>query len=475
MKMGEKYSIQSIREKAVNYVLENFVQVMHTIEFRQLPQGVVSFFLDHDLLQTQREEIQVFRAARAWIEEDDSRIGFMFNIMKCVRFPLIPKDLITDEVLRWHCVFKEKACAALITEALCFHGEAYGQPLMTGKQFTIRGMPGLAVFYPGVKEEGFRVKRAGTDVQMFTCKHAFTTKPCGVSFAYQSLTCVTSGNYVFVLGTDNTYFGPVSMRYDANNDEWAQLQTPDVSGVIGATAVLCGKHIYLMGGILVDKTSEYKLDNDLNLKMLRYSIKENKWSAVTHSRFAQDAESDCFQGAFGASTVASSSALSESSIYLAGGYKPECGSISDLRIYTPATNTWKLDSDMHFNRANLVLEACPNTLRLFAVGGLALKQNGSVQRPVSVVEAFDCNTGQWTLLNTMISISGATSHYKDGVMYVIGGYRGYKNDTEPTNGVVKFDTTRDALVMGKNAFPSVCPLPCMHHGSALLTVPMSAN
>ena len=118
------------------------------------------------------------------------------------------------------------------------------------------------------------------DLFLFTSKFVNMGDQCTVPLAYQSITCISKGNFLFVTGTDSQYFGPVHLRYDVNCNKWMDLATPTIIGLIGATTVLCDQDIYLLGGILVDKSSEYKFDHDLNPDMQRYSIRDNRWSLV---------------------------------------------------------------------------------------------------------------------------------------------------------------------------------------------------
>ena len=466
LKIGEKYSLQGLREKAANFVFENFNAVRKTPEFHQLPKDVVCFFLNNDFLKPSGGEIQVFRAARSWIEEEDCRIGFLKDLMKCVRFAIIPNELIKEEVLGWHKLYKEPSCASMVTEALCYHAEPFSQPLYSGKQFCTRGMPGIAVLHAGFRGDGFSVETTSTDVFLFTSKFTTMAEPCPVPFAYQSITCVTKGNFIFLLGTDSHYFGPVSMRYDVNTNKWAFLATPNIQGLIGATSVCCDQDIYLIGGILVDKSSDYKVDNDLNNDMFKYSIRDNMWS-TSSCRFPLERVSDGFYGAFAAATE-----LHGNLVFLAGGYTPETGSVGTLRVYNVKENTWYAGADMKYKRSHLLLEGCSSILLLYAVGGLMLTKNGQVQRPVSLVEAFNVQTDQWTVLNTAINISSATSHFQNGIMYIVGGHRGCKNEDIPSDAIIKFDTRKDMLITTtKDSYPSKCPIPCIHHGSALVSIP----
>ena len=465
LRMSEKYSLQDVREKATSFVLENFIKVSQMEEFLKLPKDVVCFFLGNDLLKTDGEEIHVFRAAKSWIECEDSRIGFIFNVMKCVRFPIISKALLTDEVLGWHKIYKEKNCAGLVTEALCFHAEVYAQPLMTGKQYVCRGSPGIAVLPAGTRSEGFCVENTVTDVHLISAKSASMGKPCTLPFAYQSLISVSKGNFVFVIGTDSTHFGSVTMRYDVNRDDWVLLATPNISGLIGATAICCGAEIYLIGGIMVDKTVAFTLNKDLNLDIYSYSIRDNQWCCVPCT-FPPEAKPEHFFGAFAASAT-----LHEGTVYLAGGYNPEFGSTSKLRVYNVAKHTWVQETRMQYKRSNLLLEACPKTHRLFAVGGLVRDKQGVVQRPVSLIEVYNSKAKQWTLLKTVISISGATSHFHNGILYVVGGFRSWKKEDAASDAIVRIDTGQDKVGLKKDFFPSNCPAPCVYHASALVTLP----
>ena len=468
LKLGEKYSLQRLKEKTVNFVFDNFTQVMNTPEFLRLPKDFVCYFLGNNLLKAQ-EEIDVFRAAKSWIEEDESRIGFLRCLMECVRFPMIPSDLLKDEVLGWHKLYKEPQCAGMVTEALCFHGEPFSQPLYKGKQFIARGIPGIAIVHSGFRESGFSVTNSWHDLFLFTSKFVNMGDHCAIPLAYQSITCISKGNFLFVTGTDSQYFGPVHLRYDVNCNKWLDLATPRITGLIGGTTVLCDQDIYLLGGILVDKSSDYKFDHDLNPDMHKYSIRDNRWSLVGCKFFEKRQNLDGFFGAFGASTV-----VEENVICLAGGYHPETGSVSSLRIHNVKRGVWFLGPDMHYKRSNLLLEACRTTSVLYAVGGLMLNPQGQVQRPVSLVEAYHSDSSQWTVLNTVINISSATSHLKDGVMYIIGGYRGCKNASEEvaSDVIMKFDTKKDVIFTStKDSYPLKCPIPCIHHGSAFITVP----
>ena len=464
LRIAEKYSLQKLREKTVNFVYENFSEVSKTPEFRRLPKDLVCYFLGSDLLKVNGQEIRVFRAARSWVEHDDGRIGFLKDVMKCVRFPVIPTQLLREEVLGWHYLYKEPGCAAMVTEALCYHGEIYSQPLYSGSQFITRGMKGIAVVHAGIRGDGFSVVTPATDVFLFSSKFASMAQPCTIPFAYKSITCVAKGNFLFVFGTDSNYFGPVSIRYDVNNNKWLPLATPPVSGLIGATSVCSGENIYLIGGILVDKSSEYKVDHDLSPDMYIYSIRDNRWF-VASCNFRHGSDLD-FYGAFGASA-----SLDENTVCLAGGYKPQYGSSSSLRVYNVAENTWYVGANMHYKRSNLLLEACPTTFHLYAVGGLALTKNGYVQRPVSLVEIFNTETNQWTILNAVVNISSAASCFKDGIMYIIGGYHGCKNEDIASDSIIKFDTTKDLIITDKDSYPSKCPIPCIYHGSAFVTIP----
>lgn len=466
LKLGERYGVQEFREKTVNFVFDNFGDVSRTVEFMRLPKDIVCYFLSSDFIKTKGGEIEVFRTAKSWIEEEECRIGFMCELMRCVRFPMIPNQLLKDEVLGWHKLYKEPRCAAMVTEALHYHNEIYMQPLRTGKQYVTRGTPGVAVVFAGFRGVGFSVENTSTDVFLFTSKLPSMAQPCSLPFAYRSLTCVTKGNFLFVLGTDSNYFGPVNMRYDVNNNKWMFLATPNISGLIGASAICIGKDIYLLGGILVDKTSDYKFDHDLCTEMYRYSIKDNRWFTVNGS-FPQGHDMEAFYVAFGACA-----SWNDDTICLAGGYNPKMGTVNSLRVYNVKENAWYTGTDMHYKRSNFLLEYCPERFRLFAVGGLALNKNGQVLRPVSLTETFDRNINQWTVLNTVINISGASSHFKNGVMYIIGGYRGSKNEDVSSDAILKFDTKNDVLVTTTNdSYPLKCPIPCIHHGSAFVTIP----
>lgn len=86
---AEAYEMSELLEEANDYILRNFWDVSHTIQFQDLPADKLLDILRCDGLCVP-SELAVFRAVSTWIEADpEQRLGQAHVLMTGVRFPLM--------------------------------------------------------------------------------------------------------------------------------------------------------------------------------------------------------------------------------------------------------------------------------------------------------------------------------------------------------------------------------------------------
>ncbi len=159
MNIAEKYNLERIVSATNKYMLKNFVDISKTPDFLTISKDALCKYLSDPTLYINNAEINVFRAAKEWIEKDlGERIEFLLDVMKTVRFHMIASDLLTEEISNVPFVEESKDCRGLILKALSYQNKVHAQPLQDTNQFQTRGeigRPGLPWYcIPGIHSGG---------------------------------------------------------------------------------------------------------------------------------------------------------------------------------------------------------------------------------------------------------------------------------------------------------------------------------
>ena len=141
LSVAEKYDLQEAVDKCNKFVLENFGAISESVEFKNLSMKQLITYISDDHLKTSHGEIEVFRATLKWFEANQSTGGAVYSssdladLMKFIRFALIPSHLLLDEVLKNILISENPQVMEMVTEALRFHNKLFSQPLQEGNQY----------------------------------------------------------------------------------------------------------------------------------------------------------------------------------------------------------------------------------------------------------------------------------------------------------------------------------------------------
>lgn len=115
------YKLLNLSEKSLTIAAQNFAKITESNQFLQLPIEQMSSLLSRNDIRT-KNELEIFRHALAWIEKDrQHRIPFAPDIMKIIRFPLIPPPMIVDFVETTSFLMDIPEYQTLVKEALHYH------------------------------------------------------------------------------------------------------------------------------------------------------------------------------------------------------------------------------------------------------------------------------------------------------------------------------------------------------------------
>ncbi len=287
LKLCEKFNMEEGRAAANEYIIKHFTTLRKNKEFLSISKDALCSYLDHEELNPENEA-DVFHAAQSWIEHEKNREQYAVEILRAVRLANISTEILTGEVRKVPFVQQNDECMDLLFETLNYQNNIYTQPMYKGPINKPRGKPSLFVIESGKRLWStdcslmFRVNNLDTDtwhVKLDDLSLQPTTKKLSRVFAFESVSLVTYGNFLFLFGVENTCFSPVSMRFDGTTNKWINLEPIPDQAAVGSAVVRIGDTIIVAGGTYVCKESTMEFHSEkFTPKVHKYHIASNSWT-----------------------------------------------------------------------------------------------------------------------------------------------------------------------------------------------------
>jgi N-acetylneuraminic acid mutarotase len=212
------------------------------------------------------------------------------------------------------------------------------------------------------------------------------------------------------------------LRYNAQNNTWAELADVPGSSVSNTTAVRLGRKIYIPGGFN-GNTSEY-----VNIHLV-YDIPTDYWNYETAAKIPAGLLPNGAMFAWSAGVAAPG----ETAYYLTGGltsypaFDADAVVISNTYRYTPASNVWEAITPMNTPRyAHTAAWVAKANRGLCVAGGLSTGTDTG-GAPITVLqntgECYNPASGSWQAtgsLNFPRYMAGSAVG-PDGNWYIFGG------------------------------------------------------
>ena len=278
--LAEKYEFKDLIADANNFVLENFIDISTSAEFKNISKDALCNYLSADNLNFENNEVEVFEAARRWLEAEKGRVQHVDEVMSKVRFMLISANNL-GEISDKKIVENNIKCQKLIRDAFVYQANIYEQPLLVTEQSRPRGKRDLLTIDGGDNvSRQFKNKGDGTTVYHGVYGHSTKIKQV---FLHRSLSGTQMNNFLFLFGTDNQLIVPVSMRYSVSINQWIDLKPVPRQATVSSMCRICNGHIYLLGGMLVNQESAldfYYQKEHITSMAHSYSISANEWTKI---------------------------------------------------------------------------------------------------------------------------------------------------------------------------------------------------
>ncbi len=348
---AETYDLKDFLQ--LDFFQENFVALSKTQPFKELDKQMLCT-LTKDMLYYSGDEIEVFRAAVDWLEHAQDRQQHLHDVMACVRFPLIPVEVLSEEVLGHDMIRLDGFVYKRVRDALT----SQVKPI-SGKEsaFEERCMVWVE---NGERENGFCV---GTPLRMHAMPAAsvldgtfqtrsFPAPPIGMLINDSIQLCQANDN-LYLLGTNQETFTLIVQIYNATTKKWVFVGDSKKKGRSDTTVAHVDGKIIIAGGMLVTKDSDFKFNGSLNTsEVVEFDPQKKCWREVAPLPIPVCAASSCVR---------------QGSMYVAGGYYDE-GTCDQFFEFSVERNTWHRREPLKEARMEYLLETVGG--EIFAIDSL---------------------------------------------------------------------------------------------------------
>ncbi|KAM6160569.1 kelch-like protein 6 isoform 4-T4 [Erethizon dorsatum] len=361
LRLADTHSLDSLKKQVQSYIIQNFVQILNSEEFLELPVDTLYHILKSDDLYV-TEEAQVFETVMSWVRHRQSeRLRLLPCILENVRLPLLDQWYFVDMVEADPLIRQCPEVFSLLQEARMYH-------LSGNEIISERTKPRMHEFQSEVfmiiggctKDERFvaevtcldPLRRSRLEVaKLPLTEHELDSE----NKKWVEFACVTLKNEVYISGRwrhkmvvlgGKVYviggFDGVQRinnveAYDPFHNCWSEV-APLLVHVSSFAATSHKKKLYVIGG-----GPNGKLATD---KTQCYDPLTNKWTLKS----AMPVEAKCIN------------AVSfRDRIYVVGG------AMRALYAYSPLEDSWTLVTQLSHERASCGIAPCNN--RLYITGG----------------------------------------------------------------------------------------------------------
>lgn len=405
LSLADAHAHTDLYEFTKQYACEHFTSLVNDEDFIRLSgECVVDLLKDRRLNCT--AESQVFEAAVRWLENDiEHRKSYRYQMMTCIKFPLIRQSYLLDVVIKSPHVACEKG-QEMIEEALSFHTVPSRRNLLHAYQITPRySFPytEAAVLLGGRVADGL-----SSDVEYYRpdTREFVSLKPLPFKKRNEYAACVI-GNEIYVSGGLRS---PELWKYDLAFQSWIRGTNMLQARRRHAMAVV-DSNIYVLGGFDEDTvlSSVEMWDSSSNnwteVGKLQYAVEnmgyvaygkhiylfggKNNDEVVTNTVQCFDTTTNTcsiLKNGLPANDMCLSAVILNSQIYVVG--------LEGVFRYTPLTETWDILPEMRCARDFVSLAVLDEKIYLF--GG---RCRGSKENLYSdLIEMYNAKDNTWEVV-----------------------------------------------------------------------------
>ncbi|NXP49971.1 KLHL9 protein, partial [Heliornis fulica] len=437
--IAKKLGPAELRQKAMCYVRQHYKQILGDPQcLKDLDRGTLCEILD----RTNTEgcsELELFRTAVSWLQQDHRRLKDATDVLRHIRFPLIPLWDLQRYVQETPLMRLDSGCHKYLQEALNYHSQLYAQPVLQNRSTSLRS-GSTTLLVTGGRTTDNRLCR-----EMWAADQSCSTwhKVGDLCVPVYNHCVAIINDFLFVLGGQHR-FDPTGkqpsnevFRFDPRNTSWLQVASMLERRTRFHADVLSNCIFAVGGGTLL---------GTLTCTTELYQPAENKWE---------------FTAPFPTPVADHAGTTHKGILYISGGFSGG-KTLRATYSYLPRLQRWISNSAMAFTRCDHGMATARD--KIFCIGGRTLK---GVEEWIHVHETeYYCPaSNQWTTL--MLSPFNffqfsITAH--ESTLCLTGG--GSLQHMQKEDGVFLYDTER---CIWKKA--SSLPKALVDHASCIIKLP----
>lgn len=392
--IANNFHLEQVDRQVSLFMLENFNDVT---DFNKISFERMNYLLSSDVLKD-FSEIQLFNAAKNWIESDKkNRIKHASKLMEKIRFPLMsPTELITH-VQEVEFMKNDPICMRLLLEASNYAMVPFMQPVLQTPRTQIRAESKHLVALGGVLRHQLDVSK---ELRVYDDSRQRWINLASMENSRYQHGIAVIGNFLFVVGGQSNYDtkGKTAVdtvfRYDPRYNKWTNAASLIEKRTFFHLSAING-NLYAVGG----RNAAGELAT-----VECYNPMVNEWSFV-------EKMSEPHYGHAGT--------VFDSKMYISGGITHDSFQ-KKLLCYDPETNKWANKQPMSTVRGLHCMTTVAD--RLYVIGGNHFKGTTDYD-DVLECEFYLTATDQWTSVAPMLTgqsdVGVAVFNNK---IYVTGGY-----------------------------------------------------
>ncbi|KAK6478499.1 kelch-like protein 6 [Huso huso] len=388
LRLADTHSLDTLRTRVQNFLIQNFPQVVTYEEFLDLPEDIFCNILKSDELSVTEEE-QVFETVMSWVQSrENERLSLLPNILKHVRLPLLDPWYFVERVEGDESIRKCPEVFPLLQEARMYH-------LSGNEIISERTKPRIQEFQSEVfmiiggctKDEKFvsevtcldPLRRSRLEVAKLPITEMETEAE---NKKWVEFACITFRNEVYISGGKETQHDV--WKYNASLNKWIQIEYLNTGRWRHKMAVLGGK-VYVIGGFdgiqRQNSVETYDAFHNCWTEAAPLMLNVSSFAATSYKKklyvigggpngkLATD-KTQCFDPSTNKWTLKSPMPIEakcinavtfKDHIYVVGG------AMKALYSYSPVGDSWSLVTRFSHERASCGIAACSN--KLFVTGG----------------------------------------------------------------------------------------------------------
>lgn len=436
LNIAKKFCPDELRQKAASYVGRQYKTILQDHQrLVELDEDTLRDILNKSELR-ECSELELFDCVMTSLRHDKERTKAARDLLKRIRFPLIPADDLQKFVQETSIMKTDSECFRYLQDALRYHSQLYAQPALQSQETQIRSDSANLLVLGGRTSDN----KVCSDIWAADEECSGWKKLGELCAPVYNHCAVVIGNFLFVIGGQYKFEAagkqPTNevFRFDPRNGSWLQVAGMLEKRTRFHAGVLSGHIIAVAGGTLL---------GNLTNTVEEYRPTDNKWA---------------FTAPFPVAVADHAGTTHKSILYISGGFSAG-QSLNDLYSYLPRLKRWVINRPMTFPRCDHGMATVEN--KIFCVGGRKLNSLDDWVH-VNETEYYCPESDQWTTLKVSPFDCSQFSLLAHGSkLYITGG--GSLREMNKKEGVFIYDCEGKRWERAASL-----PVPLVDHTACLL-------